>query len=294
MTKKELIFLYVEKLANFKNFITFYRPKYRLARKLLKQNAEFKNIHKGERCFIIGNGPSLNTEDLSVLKDEVVFTVNQISRHPKFKSLKTSYHFWADPAFFRDGEHDFDHELLEVMKNVKSEDNSPICFYPAQYYDFIKKHKLDVDMKARYFLTRYSFYDGYKSDIDYTEGTPGFGTVILWCITMAIYMGFAEIYLLGCDGTGLINSIQSATRSKTGYEYVYDMTENEKERYFKLLDTIPLERYVLSYLNCLLEYRAMVKYCAKRNISLVNCSSTTAIQSIPRKALKDVLATPRK
>ena len=36
--------------------------------KLLK---EFKNKYINERCFIIGNGPSLNVEDLEKLKNEI-------------------------------------------------------------------------------------------------------------------------------------------------------------------------------------------------------------------------------
>lgn len=38
----------------------------------------FQNKHKGERCVIIGNGPSLNKMDLSFLKDEICFGLNRI------------------------------------------------------------------------------------------------------------------------------------------------------------------------------------------------------------------------
>ena len=38
----------------------------------------FENKHKGERCFIIGNGPSLNKTDLTMLKNEITFGLNKI------------------------------------------------------------------------------------------------------------------------------------------------------------------------------------------------------------------------
>ena len=38
----------------------------------------FKNKHDGQRCFIIGNGPSLTAEDLNLLKNEVTFAANRI------------------------------------------------------------------------------------------------------------------------------------------------------------------------------------------------------------------------
>jgi hypothetical protein len=40
--------------------------------------AEFEGIHKGKRCVIIGNGPSLNKMDLSFLNNEYCFGLNRI------------------------------------------------------------------------------------------------------------------------------------------------------------------------------------------------------------------------
>ena len=37
-----------------------------------------KDAHKGERCFLIGNGPSLKHTDLSLLKNEFSFGFNRI------------------------------------------------------------------------------------------------------------------------------------------------------------------------------------------------------------------------
>jgi hypothetical protein len=39
---------------------------------------ELKDTHHGERCFIIGNGPSLRQTDLSKLRDEFTFGLNRI------------------------------------------------------------------------------------------------------------------------------------------------------------------------------------------------------------------------
>ncbi|MBD3393827.1 MAG: DUF115 domain-containing protein [Chitinivibrionales bacterium] len=43
-----------------------------------KRLEEFEGKHRGERCVIIGNGPSLNRMDLSFLKDEFCFGLNRI------------------------------------------------------------------------------------------------------------------------------------------------------------------------------------------------------------------------
>ena len=46
-------------------------------RESIKRLAESKDIHKGKRAFIIGNGPSLKQTDLSKLKNEIMFCMNR-------------------------------------------------------------------------------------------------------------------------------------------------------------------------------------------------------------------------
>jgi hypothetical protein len=47
-------------------------------RESIKRLAELKDIHKGKRAFVIGNGPSLKQTDLSKLKNEITFGMNRI------------------------------------------------------------------------------------------------------------------------------------------------------------------------------------------------------------------------
>lgn len=47
-------------------------------RESIRRLAGLKDIHKGKRAFIIGNGPSLKQTDLSRLKNEITFGMNRI------------------------------------------------------------------------------------------------------------------------------------------------------------------------------------------------------------------------
>lgn len=47
-------------------------------RESIRRLAELKDVHKGRRAFIIGNGPSLKQTDLSKLRDEITFGMNRI------------------------------------------------------------------------------------------------------------------------------------------------------------------------------------------------------------------------
>ena len=46
-------------------------------RESIRRLAELRNVHKGKRAFIIGNGPSLKQTDLSKLRNEITFCMNR-------------------------------------------------------------------------------------------------------------------------------------------------------------------------------------------------------------------------
>jgi hypothetical protein len=238
----------------------------------------------------LGNGPSLKTQNMSLLSDEYVFTVNQMSRHSEYHNIKSNYHFWADPMFFViDDNKSEDFEMLEVFENVNTDINRPECFFPLEQLNFIKKHKLDETLNVNYFYSKYIFHENYNSDIDFSRIIPGFGTVIQWAIVMAIYMGFSEIYLLGCDNTTIIVTLNSALKKNSNEDYVYSITENEKKRMEKLLNYHSIEEYCKAYTETLAGYRKLYKYCKSRNIKLINCSAETVIDSIPRERFENIM-----
>ncbi len=259
-------------------------------KELLRRNEQYKNKYKGERCFILGNGPSLKTEDLSLLRDEYVFTVNQAVRLPQFKDIKSTFHVWADGNFFKiDKNKPEDMEQLNVMLSVGDENPEVQCFFPIDQHQFIKEFDIDKKINTNYFLINQTFYDDYNNEFDLTKPIPVFHAVVLYCISMAVYMGFSEIYLLGCDNTGIIVNIKSFLHENDNDDYGYDVSENDKKRMEAMLEKAGVEAYLESHLLATKNFRRLYKYCSDRNIKLVNCSSQTVIDSIPRKRMIDVL-----
>lgn len=261
----------------------------------LQKNAEFKNLHKGQRCFIVGNGPSLKDEDLSTLKEEVVFTVNKIANHPQFEAMKSNYHFWADPAFFAlspDSEEDL--ELVKTFFAIKTEENNPICFLPSFAGKFIENFNVKEKLNIRTYSAPFPFMDGEKREIDFTKPTLSYQNVVQFAIAMAVYMGFSEIYLLGCDSTGLISTIQAYLNEEVS-EFAYNVSENEKKFLKKMAENRErgIESDFLGWARILHLYGELYRYCSNRNVKLVNCSSKTIIDSIPRESLTNVLKKER-
>ena len=78
----------------------------------------FENKHQGERCFILGNAPSLSDENLSLLKNEKVFICNRGHKAKDIGLDHFDYHVVLDLLFYED----YAKELYEVSEGIK--------FYP--------------------------------------------------------------------------------------------------------------------------------------------------------------------
>lgn len=259
---------------------------------LLQENQKLRNAYLGERCFIVGNGPSIKNQNLSLLENEYVFTVNQSSRNPDFAKIKTTFHFWTDDNLFViDETNRGDLAIIDIMKGVTTKDNQPICFFPLRQRGFIKKFGLDKCLNVKYISPELSWmYEGFDETFDLTKHIPVFGTVVQFCLIAAIYMGFKEIYLLGCDNTGLINTITSLLNNNDGDNYCYNVSAEEKARMERTAKRNGLEKDTKSYLYNIRDYRILYEYCLKRKIKLFNCSGQTVIDSIPRLHYESVIS----
>lgn len=151
----------------------------------------YKNRYQGKRCFITCTGPSLTIGDLESLKNEYTFGMNSIA-------LIHDQTDWK-PDFF--GVQDI-HVFKKISEFVK-QDNNGIVFVP---YSLKKKYNLPNHWIAFPLCGAYHLYEmifGPKyfakySDDCYVKVYDGY-TITYSLIQIAVYMGFSEIYLLGCD-----------------------------------------------------------------------------------------------
>lgn len=256
----------------------------------VQKNEQFANKYSGKRCFIIGNGPSLKMQDLTLLGDEYVFTCNQIMRNPVYPSLKSNFHFFADPTFFQlKKENSADMEVFELMKKINTNGNSPICFFATEGYEFSKEFELDKELDLHYFVHRLQFTDEYDSNLRFERFVPNLHTVVHYAIAMAIYMGFKEIYLLGCDCTNVVTAVNTRLQDGNGAEYAYEISQNEKNRMQQRNSKIMMEDELKSFSEVFRAYRLFGQYCSKRGIDLINCTNGGLLDSLPRKKYEEVI-----
>lgn len=154
-----------------------------------KEIKKLKNKFAGERCFILGNGPSLNKVDLSLLKDEYSFAVNGIF----YKTEECGYR----PTFY-----------VVEDKAVMSDNVEKINAYETEYKFFPTHHKNKI--KNRNNTLFFNMNTGFYRKESPNYGIPRFSTDAskrLYCgqsvtminLQLAYYLGFSEVYLIGMD-----------------------------------------------------------------------------------------------
>lgn len=252
----------------------------------IKCNERFKDIHKGERCFIVGNGPSVREQELSLLHDEITFTVNQMARSEKFADINTQYHLWADAGFFKtEFTCEGDYELLKIIKQLPEQIE---CFFPYNSAEeYIKKFELEKHINVNYYIDSPKVNE--KAEIDFTEFVRNGWTVLQYAVRLALYMGFKEIYLLGCECTTILNVVNAKLSSYTSVTHCYDIDEREKER-AKGMYSRPMQDYYRSEWGVLEEWRLLDEYCRERGVKLVNCTPGGLLEELPRCSYETVIA----
>jgi len=138
----------------------------------------FKDIHKGQSCFIIGNGPSLNKMDLSLLKGCNIFGLNKIYLLFDKVDLRLTYHVAVNPFVIKQSK-----EIFESL------DCPTFLSYKAA------KDVIDVKPNIHFLATG----GGVKFSEDIINVISEGWTVTYVALQLAYYMGFKNVFLIGVD-----------------------------------------------------------------------------------------------
>lgn len=270
-----------------KRFITNRKKE---TKKILEENKEYKNKHYGKRCFILGSGPSIKDLDFSLLKDEYTFTVNQFARFENFEDLKTNYHIFADERIFKlDENKNSDKEALEYIKKLISSSKKIKFFSKLNSKEYIENSKYFKNIDVNYYTDGLSYYENYNLEPDISKQIPWFPTVIDYCIFIALYMGFKEIYLLGCDCTGFLRLATVDETQNADYQYGYKISKNEQERLNNQIKTYGIADELEVWGRIFRYYEWLSNYTKEYNATIINCTDRGILNIFERKSIKEVL-----
>ena len=202
------------------HYISIYHPKrllydaIRLWKYRLSQDSRnwktLKNRYQGKRCFVLGNGPSLKQQDLTLLKDEITFVTNWFVLHPEFEKINPKYYCICAHEVFGtksdeyvqwNKEVNFEQKLYDLLQEKAKKS---IKVFPFYFKEGIKSKELFVDDILMYLFFEHPakaiHKEGYMNlDIANERLTSGETVILNFCLPIAYYLGFEEIYLLGCD-----------------------------------------------------------------------------------------------
>jgi glycosyltransferase involved in cell wall biosynthesis len=152
----------------------------------LERLAEIRGLHHGEQIFVLGNGPSLDGFDPSLLSDHHTFGVDQI-----FEMFPDSG--WL-PSFYTL----LDWPMGPALADGLAEATGMTRFYPERFRGI-----LPVTADTYWYYPRSvgdSIEDQFEPDA--TNGIPSRTTIVTTAVQLAFHLGFRDIVLLGVDIDG--------------------------------------------------------------------------------------------
>lgn len=149
-----------------------------LRRESVRRLAAYRERHHGQRCFIIGNGPSLKDTDLTRLRGEFTFGMNRIYLLFPELGFTTTY-------------------FVSVNSLVIEQSADEIRALPLPIFLSWRSHNLIKSTPEMMFL--HTTYTGPKFALDARGRLWEGATVTYVALQLAYYMGFTTAILIGVD-----------------------------------------------------------------------------------------------
>jgi hypothetical protein len=170
---------------------------------LTEKILQLKNTHKGQSCYIFGDGISIKWFNLSAFPKKITFVLGKILSHKEANFLNIKYVTPIEPYWFYPYLYNYSGSNKLFWKNK----------IQVKYREWIKQEKdlsFFINLSNYPVIRNNNIYFVYRSinDPDFkfgaecilnneeiTAGSFKFG------LALAIYMGFTDIILVGCDYT---------------------------------------------------------------------------------------------
>jgi hypothetical protein len=255
------------------------RERIAAAEALASPNAAVAGRHPGERCFILCNGPSVNRQDLSALTGETVISVTNAYHHAEFNRIRPRYHCVPQISYVKLTEGD----VVAWFREMDSCLGDAELFLSSTEEPLVRRHALFLQRTVRYVF----FMGGFESlgarIPDIAGRIPGVQSVPIMGLSIAMYMGFRQIYLLGTDHDSFI----------TGeYKYFYEPTVlRGKDLSVDMDGRVLTNRHddFQGLATLWRQYRALRQIAEANNIEIFNATAGGALDEFPRISLDSIV-----
>lgn len=172
--------------------------KFSISNLIARKSERFRGLHSGEACYIFGDGPSIKWFDLGSFSDLPSICCNFMPFHKDFDKLDVRYCSIIEPyAFVPKIFHPQNRDVTgagEILKEYRSIiKNNPDIQYFVSASNFLSLRGKNVNFMFRELPKSRNKTDDMLRQFDCFNGT--FHAVL----SLAYYMGFKKIYLVGFD-----------------------------------------------------------------------------------------------
>lgn len=201
-----------------------------VAKPLLSKIHRYKDAHKGESCYLMGDGISIKWFDLGAFSNKTSIPCGLIPFHNDFDKLSVRYLSMVEPWWFYPWARD-PATTGRYKKNSRQFAYREIINRHQDKNFFISLSNYPVLNNKNITYIFQNFHDERLPENFITHRINGFASSLRSSISLAIYMGFDHIYLVGYDYTHI------PSRSLHWYEKgrgVFFSHENYNKDFFEI------------------------------------------------------------
>lgn len=172
-------------------------------RDIVDKNQKYRNLHCGERVFILATGPSINKMNLDKLKNEYCIAASGFYNYKNYQYINPQYHCLLDSTLDPNvKKEDVRKEFQWLGEKTEGLDTS--FFFGIHDREMVQSLSVYDNRKVNY-VSQAVFPGMIIEEIDLIHNIPVPCTASVMAIEIAIYMGFQKIYLLGVEHSELRN-----------------------------------------------------------------------------------------
>ena len=248
----------------------------------LKKNVELKDKYNNKRIFILGSGSSILLYDLKVLNSEYVMTQNSFHMHKDISYVDPNIHCVV-PYYQSNKEINI---WVDYIADMKARMPNSLFLWGLNTKALIDKYHEDISEKSYYVRTKYNLLTLKKAKVNISKTIMNIPTVLTQCLTVAIYLGFKEIYLLGFD----LDQICHTNDQTYGRFYgMSKITETEFEKYAnQRLDVETTDGWYTWWLMNK-QFFLIRDFADQNNISIVNGTKGGILSYFKREPIENIV-----
>ncbi|CDN57411.1 Hypothetical protein RG1141_PA05780 (plasmid) [Neorhizobium galegae bv. officinalis bv. officinalis str. HAMBI 1141] len=165
-------------------------------RTALLSTRDLENLHSGQRCFVLGAGSSISRQDLNKLQGETVISVSNTFVHPLFETIRPRYHV-LPPLLSSHGELYSTEKFVSWLREMEQKTSDAAMVLHIGDRNMIDQNGLFRN-RSVHWVDYISWNGNFNLPVDLSQ-IPKIWSVSETAVTLAVYLGFSEIYLIGFD-----------------------------------------------------------------------------------------------